>query len=422
MINALMKPLRICFFNRSYYPDFGATGQLLTELAEALIHDFGCEVSVVTGLPLLQRGSDRRLVRGWMPVWRESHNGVQIFRAAGTTFQPQRFTGRVSNYLSYFLSSCLAGLQIPRPDVVVCLTDPPIIGLAGLLTARRCNAKFVFLCQDVFPEVAQLLEDFHNETVNRLLDRINRFLIRQGEQVIALGETMRERLIVEKGAEPRKVKVIHNWADCAAIVPSPKRNPFSVSHGLAEAFVVMHSGNIGLSQGLEIVVEAAAHLHGVPDIQFVFVGDGVKRPTLAARARALGLQNVHFLPYQPKERLIESFASADVFVVSLKRGLAGYIVPSKLYGILAAGRPYVAAVEDTCEVAAITRKYDCGLVVEPGHAEDLAHKILTLYHDRTLASRLGANARQAALAFDRPLQVRAYYRLFRELTHVGQER
>src|SRR5215831_5363024 len=100
MINALMKPLHICFFNRSYYPDLGATGQLLTELAEALMRDFGCEVSVVAGPPLLQRESDRRLVRGWMPVWRESHNGVQIFRAAGTTFQPRRFTGRVSNYLS----------------------------------------------------------------------------------------------------------------------------------------------------------------------------------------------------------------------------------------------------------------------------------------------------------------------------------
>src|SRR5439155_20992444 len=194
--------------------------------------------------------------------------------------------------------------------------------------------------------------------------------------------------------------------------PGPKANPFARAHGLADRFVVMHSGNVGLSQNLDTLLDAAAHLRPYRDIVVLLVGDGTKREGLVARAQAEGLDNVRFLPSQPGEVLADSFATADVFVVSLKRGLAGYIVPSKLYGILAAGRPYVAAVEEACEVAAITRKYDCGLVVEPDHPEDLAQKILTLYHDRTLADRLGANARQAALAFDRPLQVRAYYQLF----------
>jgi glycosyltransferase involved in cell wall biosynthesis len=143
----------------------------------------------------------------------------------------------------------------------------------------------------------------------------------------------------------------------------------------------------------------------------------VKRVELEAQARAQGLSNVRFLPYQPKEGLKDSFASADVFVISLKRGLAGYIVPSKLYGILAAGRPCVAAVEEACEVAAIVKKHDCGLLAEPGDPDDLARKILRLYRNRDLVSRLGANARQAALEFDRPSQVRAYYDLFRELVH-----
>jgi glycosyltransferase involved in cell wall biosynthesis len=127
------------------------------------------------------------------------------------------------------------------------------------------------------------------------------------------------------------------------------------------------------------------------------------------------LSNVHFLPYQPREQLWQSFASADVFVIALKRGLAGYIVPSKLYGILAAGRPYVAAVEDACEVAAVTRQYDCGLLAEPGDPKDLAEKLLTLYQDRALAQRLGANARRAALVFDRRRQVQAYHELFQTL-------
>jgi putative colanic acid biosynthesis glycosyltransferase WcaI len=365
----------------------------LTELAEDLVRDYGHEVSVVAGPPLLAPPPPRRVGRGWRPVRREVHHGVQVYRAAGTTFPPRRFAGRVSNYLSYFVTACLAGLTVPRPEVVVALTDPPIIGLAALLTARRQGAKVVFWCQDVFPEVAWLLDDFQNQTVNRLLDRINRQLIRQADRVVALGGTMRQRLIVGKGADPQKVTVMHNWDDCEAIVPGPKRNAFSLTHGLAEAFVVMHSGNLGQSQGLESLIDAAGLLRSYHDLQVVLVGDGTTRPALEARVRAQGLSNVRFLPYQPKAGVTESFATADVFVIALKRGLAGYIVPSKLYGILAAGRPYVAAVEEACEVAAITRQYQCGLLAEPGDPKDLAEQILTLYHDRALAQRLGANAR-----------------------------
>src|SRR5207247_4100592 len=135
-------------------------------------------------------------------------------------------------------------------------------------------------------------------------------------------------------------------------------------------------------------IDAAALLKGFPDIEFVFVGEGVKKAALADQARALGLGNVRFLPYQPQDRLSESYATADVFVVSLKPGLAGYIVPSKLYGILAAGRPYVAAVEDACEVAEITREHECGFVVPPGDAAALASRILDIYRDRSLAMQL----------------------------------
>jgi glycosyltransferase involved in cell wall biosynthesis len=269
--------------------------------------------------------------------------------------------------------------------------------------------------QDVFPEVGRLLEDFQSETVNSVLYHTNRFLVRKADRVVALGETMRRKLIEGKGAGAARTVVIPDWADCSAIVPGPKRNPFSLEHGLADKFVVMHSGNIGLSQGLETAVEAAALLRDSQDIEFVFVGEGVKKAALAERARALGLTSVRFLPYQPQDRLNESFAAADVFLISLKPGLAGYIVPSKLYGILAAGRPYVAAVEAACEVADIAMKRHCGLVAETGNPSDLAERIRLLYDDRALAQRLGINARQAALEFDRSVAVRAYHELFCEL-------
>ncbi len=408
-------PLRICFFNRSYFPEMSATGQLLTELAEGLVRDHGCEVSVIAGRPISKKGETGTRARGWRPVTAEFREGVKIFRAGGTVFGHGNIAGRISNYLTYFISAAMAGFRAPRPDVVVALTDPPIIGLVALLKARLSGGRFVFVCQDIFPEVANVLEGFRSEAVNRVLDAINRFLIRKADRVVALGDTMRERLVSLKGADERKVAVIHNWADCSAIAPGPKRNSFSLSNGLADKFVIMHSGNIGMSQNLDVLLDAAARLRAFPRMIVAMVGDGVKSERLEQRVRDENIENVRFFPYQPKENLAESFAAADVFLVSLKEGLAGFIVPSKLYGILAAGRPFVAAVEEDSEVAAIVREYDCGLLVRVGDPEDLAEKITRLYSDPELARRLGENARRAALHFDRPGQISAYCDLFRGL-------
>lgn len=398
--------MHVCFYNRSYWPDIASTGQLLTELAEDLVAHHGWDVTVVAGYPV--RG-DRRLPREQM------RNGVRIVRALGTTRDPRRFWGRASNYMTYFLSACVASLRIPRPDVVLAMTDPPIIGLVGLLTARRAGAPFVFLCQDVFPEVARLLEDFHNDTVDRALDRINRFLLRRADAIIALGDTMRQRLIDEKGATPGKITVIHNWADCSALVPGQKDNAFTRGHGLAGRFVVMHAGNIGLSQNLDIVLAAAERLRAHDDIRFVFVGDGARRQTLERLAVERSLNNVVFIPFQPRAEMAASYAAADLFLISLKHGLAGYIVPSKLYSVLAAGRPYIAAIDSASEVADIARDYDCGFVVPPGDADALAAGILELSRDPARVDRLGARAREAGLLFDRPRAVSAYSALLRNV-------
>jgi glycosyltransferase involved in cell wall biosynthesis len=400
--------MHAAFLNRSYYPDTAATGQLLTELCEDLVRLHGFRVSVVTGPPLSPAtGAVMNAGRGGLFA-RDRRNGVEILRARGTVFPKARFVGRATNYVTYFLSACWAALKLDKPDVIVALTDPPIIGLAGWMAAKRFRAPLVMAYQDLFPEVASLLPDFHSPTINAGLQAVNRFLCARATRIVALGETMRARLEDDKGAPPERTVIIPSWADTHAIAPGPKRNAFAQAHGLADRFVVMHSGNLGWSQGLEALVEAAALLRDTSDVQIVFQGEGASKPALEARASALGLSNVTFLPFAPKEQLGESFAAADVFVVSLQQGMAGYIVPSKLYGILASGRPYVAAVEDSCEVAAITRIRDCGLVVEPGQARPLADAIRTLRCDPALAARLGANARRASLEFDRAKQVATY--------------
>ncbi|HUQ86214.1 MAG TPA: glycosyltransferase family 4 protein [Vicinamibacterales bacterium] len=404
MADAVNAPLRVCYFNRSYWPDTGATGQLLTELAEDLVSRHGMEVTVVTGYP----------VNSTEPLpSRETRNGVRIVRARGTTFSPRRFTGRAMNYVTYFLSAVAMALRLPAQDVTIALTDPPIIGLAAI--AARPRHGVIFFCQDIFPEVAGLLEDFHSPAINAVLERLNRFMVRRAVRIIALGDTMASRLIHGKGADPGKITVIHNWADSSAIVPSEKRNAFSVAHGLDEKFVVLHAGNIGLSQNLDVVIDAAGLLKARQDIVILFIGDGNRRAALQAAAESRGLANVTFLPFQPRDQLRWTYASSDVCLVSLKPGLAGYIVPSKLYPILAAGRPYIAAVESISEVAALTQRHRCGVLIEPGDAAQLADAILLLSDQPREREAMGLRARVASELFSRERQVTTHAHVIEEV-------
>jgi colanic acid biosynthesis glycosyl transferase WcaI len=406
--------MRVCFFNRSYWPDQAATGQLLTELAEDLVSRFGWQVTVVAGAALNAHPAHTGRAR-WMPIAREERGGVAIVRANGTTLRPKRFVARATNYVTYLASAAVASLALPRQDVVVSLTDPPVIGRIARSVAKRHGAAFVFLCEDVFPEVAALVEDFHDDRVNRLLDRTYRYLLREADAVIALGERMRSRLVEEKAADPARVHIVHNWADCEAVRPAPKDNAFSRAHDLVDKFVVMHSGNVGLSQNLDVLVEAAARLAPQPDIVIAVVGDGARRQALQDRANRAGLTNLRFFPYQPKELLIDSFAAADVFLVSLRPGLEGYIVPSKLYGILAAGRPFIAATDPSCEAAALGARHECGLWARPHDAEALAAAILALRSNPALTATMGHHARQLAMRFDRRVAVEAYHDLFTQI-------
>jgi colanic acid biosynthesis glycosyl transferase WcaI len=410
--------VKVCFFNRSYWPDQAATGQFLTELAEDLVSRYATEVTVVAGRAL--NASRAEAPSGLGLVSRESHHGVDIRRAKGSRLRQGRFVARASNYVSYFAAATAASFNVGRPDIVVSLTDPPIVGLAALWTARRTGARFVFLCEDIFPEVATLLEDFHNRTVNGALDRINRYLLRHADAIVALGDRMQRRLVEEKGADPARVHVIHNWADCDAIVPGPKDNAFSREHGLADRFVLMHSGNVGLSQNLEVLIEAADRLRSKERLTVVIVGDGSKRASLEAMVASRGLTNVRFLPYQPKALLHDSFATADAFLVALKSGIEGFIVPSKVYGILAAGRPYVAATDPSSEAAQIARESGCGVVAAPGDPAALAEAIATLYDDPAMTREMGTRARLVARQYDRKVAVESYHQLFARVAGVAR--
>jgi glycosyltransferase involved in cell wall biosynthesis len=274
----------------------------------------------------------------------------------------------------------------------------------------------VFYLQDLYPEVALAMGRLRPGPLTALLYAATQFGLRQADRVVVLGEDMRRRVLA-RGIAPGKIAIVPNWADADAIRPTEGDSPLRQEWGLGDQFAVMYSGNLGLSQNLEQVLEAARELREEP-VVFLFVGEGAAKATLAQQAASWGLDSVRFLPYQPKDRLGQSLTAADLHLVPLQRGLAGYIVPSKLYGILAAGVPYVAAVEAESEVAAITRAGDCGLVIEPDSGKNLAATIRDCLGRRDELRAMGRRGRQVAEAqFDRPLCVAKFAQVLMAVAH-----
>lgn len=407
--------VKIVFLNRSFYPEISATSQLLTELCEDLIKDYGCQVTVICGNPLINNDSGGIKKNSMNLIKKGSFRKINILRTNSTNFFPKSFLKRISNYLTYFFLSFIASFKLEKPDLVVALTDPPIIGLLGLWVSFRFNIPLVISVRDIFPEAARGFDGSKSKVINLFLDRINRFCLNKADRVVSLGKSMQARLIKEKGVKEGKVSIITDWADARNIFPVSGQNPFSTENRLADYFIVMYSGNMGASSGLETLIESAYLLKDYRDILFVFVGEGIIKDELIERAKKHKLENTRFFTYQPLDSLAYSFSSADIFIIPLKKGLAGYSIPSKVYPILASARPYIACVEDESEIAEITREFDCGLIARPQDPVDLTEKIISFYKDKELRLRLGENAKIASEGFGRAQGVKAYYELFKKL-------
>ena len=402
-----MKP-RLLVLNQYYWPGLEATAHLLAELCEALADDF--EVMVVTGR--LRSFPD-------LPH-RESHNGVEIVRVESTVYDRASLWRRGANYLTYLLQALRIGLAVPRADVVLCMTDPPMIGDVALAVARRQRAPLVVISQDVFPEIAVELKRLTNPFLVGLLRVLVGIYLRRADRVVAIGETMRERLIA-KGAPANRVHVIPNWIDTSRLAPLEHANEWAVEHGLQDAFVVMHSGNVGHAQDLDALVRAATFLRDLDSLRIVIVGSGARHDELVALATRLEVDHVQFLDYQPRDRLPESLSAAALHVVGLARGLAGYIVPSRLYGILAVGRAVIAAADEHSETARVVRQVDCGVVVAPGRPELLATAIRSAYDGELELDAMGRRGRAYVVAeADRAVAVGRYRDILLEV--VGADR
>ena len=395
---------RLLVLNQYYWPGVEATAHLLTELCEALAADF--EVTVVTGLlhdPPTAPGHFTR-------------NGVEVIRVRSTAYERRRLSLRALNYATYLAQSVRSALGADHPDVVLTMTDPPIIGDVGLLVARRFRAPLVVISQDVFPEIAVELKRLENPLVIGALKQLIHFYLRRADRVVAIGETMRRRL-EEKGARPGDVRVIPNWVDATKLTPQPRENEWARSHGLAGKFVVMHSGNVGHAQNLDALVRSTTFLRDLADLRVMIVGGGARKSELEALARLLEADAVRFLPYQERHVLPLSLSSASVHVVGLARGLSGFIVPSRVYGILGVGRPLIVAADDDSETAQLVRRVGCGVVVPPGRPELLAAEIRRAYDGEHDLEEMGRRGREyVEQEADRGVAVARYRDLLLELT------
>jgi colanic acid biosynthesis glycosyl transferase WcaI len=290
-----------------------------------------------------------------------------------------------------------------------------VIADVALLVAKRFRVPLVVISQDVFPEIAVELRRLENPALIAVLRAMIRFYLRRADRVVAIGSTMRERL-EEKGAHSQRIRVIPNWVDTQAIHPAPRDNDWARDEDLVDRFVVMHSGNVGHAQNLDALVRAGSFLRDLDDLAITIIGYGARQMELIRLARALEVDQVRFLPYQPREVLSSSLSAADVHVVGLARGLAGYVVPSRLYGILAAGRPVIVAAEESSETAQLVRSIGCGIVVPPGKPLELATAIRSAYEGRLDLATMGARGREyVATEADRVVAYRRYRDVLSEL-------
>jgi colanic acid biosynthesis glycosyl transferase WcaI len=397
-----------------FAPDVAPTGDVITSIAKELTAR-GHRLHVVTSLPWyrhhrIEDGWSGRMVREQTTEW------GRITRVHPFPTDKRNIPARALAFGGFTaLSGLVATASRPRPDVVLAMSPPLTLGVAGWLAARSRRAPFVFNIQDVFPDVAVELGVIKSPTVIRLASWLERFTYLRSDAVTVLSDDLRDNVAAKVGdRHAGRVRVIPNFVDTERIRPAERDNGYRREYGLVGKTVVMYAGNVGFSQSLDLVVDAAAALAHEQDLVFVINGGGSARPDL--ERRAAGAANVRFIDMQPMDRLPELLAAADIHVVPLRRGLARSSVPSKMYSILAAGRPIVASVDPGTEVATVVDQAGAGVAVPPDDPEAFTKALARLIAGPEESRRMGAAGRAFVERWASPGAIAEQYEaLFDEL-------
>jgi colanic acid biosynthesis glycosyl transferase WcaI len=378
---------RVFFLNRYFFPDHCATSQLLSDLAFDLAAA-GTDVHVITSQQLYDEPEAR------LPA-QEVIRGVHIHRVSTTRFGRAKLIGRAVDYLSFYVAARRALLtRIGRDDVVVAMTDPPLISVTAMQVARRRRARLINWLQDIYPEVAlELGIPFLRGPILRSILRLRDRCLKSAACNVVVGERM-GAIVASRGVRPEYIHLIPNWTDDEEIRPiAHTANALRREWDLEHKFVLGYSGNLGRAHEYETVLGAAEIVKNNPTIIFLFVGGGHQFDRLARLTEERGLTNFRFVPYQDRAALKYSLAVPDVHWVSLRPELEGLIVPSKVYGVAAAGRPMISIAAKDGEIAGMVERHQCGINIDPGDSSGLASALLDLSNNADACSAMGNRAR-----------------------------
>jgi colanic acid biosynthesis glycosyl transferase WcaI len=381
--------MRILMLAPHYEPDLGPAAPLFTMLATELVKR-GHQVSVITSVPHYPSGRVSPGFRGCR-VRRSTESGVSVIRIPIPSVKRSSMCCRMFQFACYQLGATVAGAR--GPFDVAFVSNPALwVWLPFSYLVARRRTPSVYYVFDLFPHVGVALGVFRTGWIADAVGSLERYCLDRSAVVGILSDSFRPGLC-ELGVPEEKMELIDIWVDTGLVRPLERRNRFALEQGLADSFVVLYAGNLGLSQGIEDVLSAAELLETERDIRFVFVGDGTGREALVNEARRLRLSNVTFLPFQVRERLPEVLAAASVSLVVLKKNIATDGLPSKMFSIMASGRPVLASVDrDSCAWNFVERA-QAGLCVPAEDPSGIAEAILRLRDDAALCENLGRNGR-----------------------------
>jgi colanic acid biosynthesis glycosyl transferase WcaI len=414
--------MKILYVSQYFPPEMGAPAARADELSRHWV-DAGHEVTVLTGfpnhptgiIPAQYRRPFRRL------ILREQVSGVNVVRTWLWPFPNRKAYERILNYSSFFLSAAISGLALPRPDVVIATSPQLLVGLAGWWLANCKRVPFVFEVRDLWPEsLAAVGMGNANSWMYRLLSRIAGFLYRRGDRIVVVTAAFKEDLIERWHVPGSKISVIENGVETQIFAPGTETD-LRRKLDVQDKFVVSYIGTMGMAQGLETLIHAAARLTKTnPEIAFLIVGEGAEKERLIALAGQYSLQNLHFIDQQPREKIPAYICASEACLVLLKKTeLFKTVLPSKMLEFMACARPVILGVDGLART--ILEDADCGVALPPENADALAKAIRYLAANRETARALGENGREyVSRRFSRDQMAGKYISLLEEMLQLPE--
>jgi len=388
---------RVLMLSLVYGPDTVSTAVLMTELTKGL-QKKGHEITVLTSMPHYNP-SDEVLSN---PLYRASffkfftetvEDGIRVLRVY-MPLKSQRIWLRIFDYLWFHIITTCVALATIRSQRIIFVPSPPItLGLNGYLLAKLYKAKLIYDVLELWPDAPIRMGFIKNKSLVRLAYWVESFVYRHSSIVACIAQTFVDALL-KRGVPAEKLRLAPLFVDVERISPRPKKNTFSCKHELQDKFVALYAGNIGLSQGVEMLAEVAGYLQKEEGIRIVIIGDGARRPKLEQAVTVANLSNIYLLPFQPYECVPDIYATADVALSPMQPGHSHESVPSKIFTVMASGRPTIAACEPNTETSMLIAHSRGGLTVPPGSAKEMADAILYLYKNPDKTKNMGEHGRK----------------------------